>query len=298
MAIPFDPYHTWLGIPPEEQPPNHYRLLGITLFESNPDVISNASDRQMLLLRTFQAGKRSTLSQKLLNAVAVAKVCLLNPDKKTAYDERLRRDLDEQQATEPAGMEAQLFDFEPTAASAVQPTGPRRRKLRWDSPKVIAGAAGGAALVFLVVVFTLSSGPGDSADLTSEEIAPPTVDDEVTPPIKVRKKERPTVKPAAKPPVLAAIPDQAVSAGKRINVSIDVADPGDPRGELEFSLRPGAPPDMRINPKSGRITWRPAEDSPAGEFPVTLVVVSDSPGNPTDETSFVVRVSAGEPARA
>ena len=24
----FDPYHIWLGIPPEEQPPNHYRLLG------------------------------------------------------------------------------------------------------------------------------------------------------------------------------------------------------------------------------------------------------------------------------
>jgi hypothetical protein len=25
----FDPYHVWLGIPPHEQPPNHYRLLGI-----------------------------------------------------------------------------------------------------------------------------------------------------------------------------------------------------------------------------------------------------------------------------
>ena len=41
----FDPYRKWLGIPPQEQPPNHYRLLGIGLFESDFDVISNASDR-------------------------------------------------------------------------------------------------------------------------------------------------------------------------------------------------------------------------------------------------------------
>lgn len=27
MFAPFDPYHRWLGIPPSEQPANHYRLL-------------------------------------------------------------------------------------------------------------------------------------------------------------------------------------------------------------------------------------------------------------------------------
>lgn len=27
MGVPFDPYHKWLGIPPKDQPPNHYRLL-------------------------------------------------------------------------------------------------------------------------------------------------------------------------------------------------------------------------------------------------------------------------------
>lgn len=49
----FDPYYTWLGIAPEEQPPNHYRLLGIRLFEDNADVISNAADREMGHLFTF-----------------------------------------------------------------------------------------------------------------------------------------------------------------------------------------------------------------------------------------------------
>ena len=28
----FDPYLNWLGIPPHEQPPNFYRLLGVVLL--------------------------------------------------------------------------------------------------------------------------------------------------------------------------------------------------------------------------------------------------------------------------
>ena len=56
MDQPFDPYHTWLGIPPEEQPPHHYRLLGIKPFEEKPAVIESAADRQMAHLRSFQSG--------------------------------------------------------------------------------------------------------------------------------------------------------------------------------------------------------------------------------------------------
>ena len=37
--MPLDPYYLWLGIPPSEQPPNHYRLLGVSAFESNEQVI-------------------------------------------------------------------------------------------------------------------------------------------------------------------------------------------------------------------------------------------------------------------
>ena len=35
----FDAYYKWLSIPPDEQPPNHYRLLGVPLLESDLDVI-------------------------------------------------------------------------------------------------------------------------------------------------------------------------------------------------------------------------------------------------------------------
>ncbi len=95
---PFDPYRKWLGIPPHDQPPNHYRLLGIEVFESDPDVISNAADGRMGQIRTFQTGRHSDWSQRLLNEVAAARVCLLNEEKKAAYDETLRQELGSQNA--------------------------------------------------------------------------------------------------------------------------------------------------------------------------------------------------------
>src|SRR5215469_11937243 len=89
MAM-FDPYHKWLGIPPKDQPPTYYRLLGIDLFESDPDVIEGAADQRMAHVRTFQSGQNSALSQRVLNELSAAKLCLLNPAKRAAYDESLR----------------------------------------------------------------------------------------------------------------------------------------------------------------------------------------------------------------
>jgi serine/threonine protein kinase/formylglycine-generating enzyme required for sulfatase activity len=87
----FDAYHKWLGVPPAEQPPHHYRLLGIALFEGDCDVIEGAADRQMAHVRTFQSGQHLALSQQILNELAAAKLCLLSPQKKAAYDADLRR---------------------------------------------------------------------------------------------------------------------------------------------------------------------------------------------------------------
>jgi len=93
MAEDFNPYHVWLSIPPEEQPPNHYRLLGLRLFETSGDVIDGAADRQMAHLRTFQGGKHGDLTQRLLNELAAARVCLLDAKKRAAYDRQLREKL-------------------------------------------------------------------------------------------------------------------------------------------------------------------------------------------------------------
>ena len=94
-AVPdiFDPYHKWLGISPKDQPPNHYRLLAIDNFERDADVIASAADKQMGHIRSFQSGKFSQHSQKMLNEISAARICLLNAEKKAEYDRALRKKL-------------------------------------------------------------------------------------------------------------------------------------------------------------------------------------------------------------
>ena len=89
----FDPYHQWLGIPSAEQPPNYYRLLGVSLLESDPNVIEAAAERQTVFLRTLQIGPQSELAERILNEVARARVTLLNTQQKVAYDDQLREAL-------------------------------------------------------------------------------------------------------------------------------------------------------------------------------------------------------------
>lgn len=98
----FDPYFKWLGIAPKDQPPNHYRLLGIDPFIDDGDVISNAADRQMMLIRTFQTGQHAQLSQRLLNEIAAARTCLLDPHRRQQYDQQLKAKLSGSQGAQAA----------------------------------------------------------------------------------------------------------------------------------------------------------------------------------------------------
>ncbi len=113
MSKPFDPYYTWLGIRPEEQPPNHYRLLALQPFEDNLDTIEHAADARMAHLRTLQAGQHSAHCQQLLNEVAAAKICLLNPSRKAEYDNSLRSHL--------TGAAARTVSASPVVAATASP---------------------------------------------------------------------------------------------------------------------------------------------------------------------------------
>ncbi|MEX2026734.1 MAG: hypothetical protein WEH44_05525, partial [Pirellulaceae bacterium] len=131
MPPEFDPYYTWLGIPPEEQPPHHYRLLGIRALEADRDVITHAMDQRMAHLRTLQSGKHSAHSQRLLNEMSAAAVVLLDPALKAAYD---------------AALEQRMAPTAPTAPSiaAVPPAVPPPLQDVVPPPPV-AGPAGGFA---------------------------------------------------------------------------------------------------------------------------------------------------------
>lgn len=85
--------YRWLGIPLREQPPNHYRLLGLALFEHDASVIESAADRQMAHVRSLAGGPNSATSQRVLNALSAAKLCLLDERQRAQYDAALRSEL-------------------------------------------------------------------------------------------------------------------------------------------------------------------------------------------------------------
>lgn len=89
MAPALNPYQSWLGIPLHEQPANHYRLLGLLLYESNPAVIARAADRVLAVIQNNRH-QDPGFAQQLEREVASARHCLLDPRAKAAYDQELR----------------------------------------------------------------------------------------------------------------------------------------------------------------------------------------------------------------
>lgn len=198
MSEAFDPYRHWLGVPSGDRPPNHYALLGLSLFEADPEAIENAADRQMAYVRTHQTGPHAAVTQQLLNELAAARVCLLNAARKSQYDAELkaRQAASSRQAAATAAPRP-VLPVEPRpalqpvaplapqlAAPAVPPTFVRPTTLSNVAPRKPAGklpswlapAAGGLATgVLLAAILTLRGGSdrGPSSTATAPQPAPP-----------------------------------------------------------------------------------------------------------------------------
>lgn len=179
----FDPYHKWLGIPPAEQPANHYRLLGLTLFESDPDVIDVATDQRVAYLRQCATGQHIAESQKLLNEIAAARLCLLKAQKKREYDQRLRQSLAAAQVPAQSTASAPVMmpgespsDERPDAVKAAVVQSPKRgervaRKNSSSAPVAFTGkriAVASGLLVVVVLGFVLTRGGSDPDKPTSD----------------------------------------------------------------------------------------------------------------------------------
>ena len=106
----FDPYQQWLGIAPHERPADHYRLLGLPRFETDVERIARAADERMALVRSYQTGPRGSHTQRILNEISAARVCLLDRATKAAYDSALHQML--------AQLAARQTAAPPTAAIA------------------------------------------------------------------------------------------------------------------------------------------------------------------------------------
>ncbi|HUE69357.1 MAG TPA: LamG-like jellyroll fold domain-containing protein [Pirellulaceae bacterium] len=156
MPNGFDPYYEWLGIPPKEQPPHHYRLLGIQLFESHPNVIQKAVDRHVIFLKTLQNGPRSALSQELINRITAASICLLSPDKKAVYDAQLVEALKSPSA--PSPIPSEQVSIVDSPSSPKNSRSASRRQIVTERPvtaivKIILGGVAGVGLATLALFY-------------------------------------------------------------------------------------------------------------------------------------------------
>ena len=82
MQDRFDPYLHWLGIQTAEFPPDHYRLLQLDRYESDPEAIALAADGSMARVRSVRPGQHVAQWQALLDELAAVKSCLTDAAKK------------------------------------------------------------------------------------------------------------------------------------------------------------------------------------------------------------------------
>ena len=94
MDESFDPYYKWLAIPTEDQPPSHYRLLAIESGEGDAEVIANAADQRISHLRILEMGEQGSAAAALIAEIQAARDCLLDAEKRAAYDAQLNDDAD------------------------------------------------------------------------------------------------------------------------------------------------------------------------------------------------------------
>lgn len=217
MAEEFDAYHKWLGIPPSEQPPNHYRLLGLTDYEADLDVIDAAANQRMSYVRECASGPHIELSQRILNHISSARLELLQPKTKDKYDAGLRHAEEsgdeEEHDTAALGM---VTDFPAPKqirrrgrAKSTQPS----EGITWHLPAYIVGAS-----VLLIIGIFMASSVGDRllASSTSFSLSRTSL----TVPLEVRPQEQiesdpleKVVAKAGKTPEPAPLPDGALGAG-------------------------------------------------------------------------------------
>lgn len=186
----FDPYQEWLEIRPEDQPPSHYRLLGIDEFESDSSVIDQAGKSRAAYLHQLAGGPNRASVQKLLNEVAKARRTLLDPEARELYDNQLREQPADSTAAVPA-IQLAAVDKSPVRAQrkSANPrttTGRKPRSKSWyDDWRIHVASASMLLLVAIVaVIYTNTRGDSRRATQVARADAPKL---SVRPPVKRRQ---------------------------------------------------------------------------------------------------------------
>lgn len=267
MTDQFDPYHQWLGIRPQDQPPDHYQLLGLRRFEDNPETIQHAADRQTSHLRSLRTNEYVPLAQKLLAEVSAAKVCLLTPEKKSAYDVSLQ-----------GNTEDTAFDFASTEWLSAKPR-PRPKKEQPHSQKRQYAIIGGLCAVTLLIasaIWFMKSVTGTASAGTA-------------------------VKPVSKPVVISSSPKQvSIPQPQEKHEAPAIAPPIAPVQVVTNTVASAPVQDnvAKVEPPKAAVTPAPlATPPPAKEPAVKKPLIAAAPEKPLEKLpvpSLAVQMEIGQ----
>jgi sulfatase modifying factor 1 len=319
----FDPYHKWLGIPVRGQPPSRYRLLRIDRFESDPEVIENAYDKEMADLKAQEHGQHAELVDQLSREIIEARDCLLNAEKKGAYDAELYEQLKaEEDGDELVDELAQRIAIDEAVRAATVGLINERNRLR-----ILTAQTSARQRQALIEVRRLRSEieqldvEGDHTRARLNVLAPLHAVDQllaklsgdgnvllhqflrvvaVVLPIVFlvgatwlamsgsRRQSESVI--TNESPELAALTDRTIIAGDELTMIVRATDADDEDSVLRFSLS-AEPTGASIDATTGQFRWTPTDAHGGQEHRITLRVEDDAtpPGN--DEKSFMVTVT-------
>ncbi|MDA1016552.1 MAG: formylglycine-generating enzyme family protein, partial [Planctomycetota bacterium] len=249
----FDPFHQWLAIPPNEQPPHHYRLLGVTLFESDLNVIDTAANQKMAYLHSCATGEHADLAEQLMNRVSEARLCLLDANRKASYDSRLRKKQHQAAAksksrraeTKPSPVAPPPIPATPKPRVPPRGTAPTSETSDQDSRSqlwfLIAGVLLGAVMlggagVFIVVRFHLFQSNSTQNDAIASQDDPRPTERDANPVVQKTSKSEPAKTTASDPK--RDQESKPVELPKRLTDSIGMQLVLIPAGEFEMGAGP------------------------------------------------------------
>jgi len=298
----FDAYYKWLGIPSKDQPPNHYRLLALEPFEIDRDVIANAAEQRMMLIRSFQSGENCRHSQQLLNELATAKLCLLNPQRKEEYDAQLRQILGVRSDGGTRKPPRPINSVSPQATNstghsvmikAAERKRPQPIYSAWLMPAIL-GTLGAAFLIGLGILYWSDNSSNSLGALAPPDrpgkivVGPTPVGSSTNGQAALTGGPR-----AVKPEVpqeslqLEVVPFQKLGWNDSLRVKIRAKEVSRPFENLRFSLASDVPQGMSIGAENGLIEWRPSDEERGRRYVIRIFAID---GIRRAETSFEVAV--------
>jgi hypothetical protein len=276
VADTFDPYFEWLGIESRGQPPDHYRLLGLKRFESDPELIGRAADATLAKVRRIRPGPQLTEWSRLLDDLNAAKACLLDPQSRSPYDKSLAGG---RSATLGGDLLADL------APVAVQPTlGPLTASAPSWTRSAIIGLLVLASIAIGAFIYTRcqrgafvgdrSVAPTAGPESVQSPAAPAPQSPRPPEPLK-RPESPPSPPPSPKPATPTAIGPPTQPATPQAAPEPTFGDPDPtalPPAEMPKSDRKELPPErpQAMTPQRENLNPRPMDSKPAAEGKTTV----------------------------